>query len=434
MSLFLWFSLLFSDVDVAEHMAARQAVREAFKAGDQAALLEQARRCHQAFPQNFLGRYYLTVALSLNGHTVETLAQLNAIADMGYDLDVGKDPSFKQLTEQPAYAAVAQKFAANRQLIDHSTAAFTIDQPDLFPEGLVFDPGGKRYFISSIHQRKIISRDARGTVTDWLAFDPAKPGLLPFSILGLTLSRDGKSLWVTSACMDQTKAGCGDMNGRSALMKLRLKDGKSLGVHFFGDAENPSVIGEVISDKRGVLYLSDSTAGVIYRKPQVKDKGETWQDQPEPWLRSPLLRSPQGLALSADESLLYVADYSFGLLVVDIATKTIQPLSAPANLLTSGGDGLVRYKNHLILIQNGVKPHRVAAFQLAKNGRALTGQKVLAANHPAFDEPTLGTLVGDTFTFLANSQWGHYDKQFQPVTDNLKPIEYRAIDLKKALP
>lgn len=433
MSLLFWFSLLFSDVDVAQHMAARQEVRKAFKAGDHAALLAQARRCHQAFPQNFLGRYYLTVALNLNGLQDEAMAQLAAIAKMGYDLDVTKDPSFKAVTERDDYQAVAKQFSANRQKIDLSEAAFSVDQPDLFPEGLVWDKTRDRFLISSIHQRKIISRKKDGTLSDFLAFKPEKPGLLPFSILGLRISNDGQSLWATSACMDQTRGGCGDMQGRSALMKLRLEDGQSEGVFFFGSADKPSVIGEVVSDSRGVLYLSDSTAGALYRKPPAKDNSGAWRDQPEPWLVSPLLRSPQGLALSADERLLYVADYSFGLLVVNIAEKTIQPMAGPAHLLTAGGDGLVRYQNHLILIQNGIKPHRVAAFQLDAKGTALTGQKVLVANHPAFDEPTLGTLHGDTFTFLANSQWGHYDKQGQPVLEGLKPIQYRHINLKKVL-
>ena len=33
----------------------------------------------------------------------------------------------------------------------------------------------------------------------------------------------------------------------------------------------------------------------------------------------------------------------------------------------------------------------------------------LAANLPEFDEPTLGTIVGDDFYFVANSHWNRFD-------------------------
>lgn len=431
MSLFIWLFVAFAgtDVDVAQHMAARQAVREAFKAGDHPALLTEARRCHQAFPQNFLGRYYLTVALAMNQKTDEAVEQLAQIAAMGYAMTPAKDPAFKTLLEHPRFAKVAEQFAANAKPVDHSRPAFTIDQPDLFPEGLVYDAKRKRFLISSIHQRKIVSHDHNGKTQDWVAFDPAKPGVAPLSVLGLAITPDGEHLWATTTCLDQTRDGCGELKGRSALAQYRLKDGKPLGIQFFGSADAPSNIGDLVLTAKGDLFLSDSTAGVLYHQ----KAGTLGGDNPEPWLASPLLRSPQGLALSADESLLYVADYSFGLMLVDLNNKTIAPIQAPEQCLTAGGDGLLRYKNYLIMIQNGIKPHRVVAFALSKDGRSVTGQKVLAANHTAFDEPTLGTLVGDTYTFLANSQWGKYDKTFKPITDQLKPITYLQIDLAKTL-
>ncbi len=431
MSLFIWLFVAFvgTDVDVAQHMAARQAVREAFKAGDHPALLSEAQRCHQAFPQNFLGRYYLTVALAMNQKADEAVDQLTQIAAMGYAMDPAKDPAFKTLLEHPRFAGIAEQFAANSRPVDHSHPAFTIDQPDLFPEGLVYDAKRKRFLISSIHQRKIVSRDHNGKTQDWVTFDPAKPGVAPLSVLGLAIAPDGEHLWATTTCLDQTRDGCGELKGRSALAQYRLKDGKPMGIQFFGSADAPSNIGDLVLTGKGDLYLSDSTAGVLYHQ----KAGSLGGDNPQPWLASPLLRSPQGLALSADESLLYVADYSFGLMLVDIKQKTIAPIQAPAQCLTAGGDGLVRYKNHLIMIQNGIKPHRVIAFELSKDGRQVTGQKVLVANHGAFDEPTLGTLVGETYTFLANSQWGKYDKTFKPITDQLKPITYLNIDLAKAL-
>jgi hypothetical protein len=36
--------------------------------------------------------------------------------------------------------------------------------------------------------------------------------------------------------------------------------------------------------------------------------------------------------------------------------------------------------------------------------------ETLEQNHPRYREPTLGTLVGARFFYVANSQWGSFDE------------------------
>lgn len=72
-------------------------------------------------------------------------------------------------------------------------------------------------------------------------------------------------------------------------------------------------------------------------------------------------------------------------------------------------------------IQNGVQPHRVIVLDLAPGGAAIAKSRILAMNHPAFDEPTLGTVVGGVFYFSANNQ-GHryYDVKNPPGPGDLQ--------------
>jgi len=44
-------------------------------------------------------------------------------------------------------------------------------------------------------------------------------------------------------------------------------------------------------------------------------------------------------------------------------------------------------------------------MSLNRNGREITRVEVLEAAHPAFADPTLGVVRGDTLFFVANSQW-----------------------------
>ncbi len=93
---------------------------------------------------------------------------------------------------------------------------------------------------------------------------------------------------------------------------------------------------------------------------------------------------------------------------MDTATKRVTPIPVPADVSLNGVDGLVLFGNSLIGIQNGVVPHRVTRVDLAPDGVGVVRARILEMNHPAFDEPTLGTVVDGTLYFTANNQGHRY--------------------------
>ena len=78
------------------------------------------------------------------------------------------------------------------------------------------------------------------------------------------------------------------------------------------------------------------------------------------------------------------------------------------NSTSLGCDGLVWYRGSIIAIQNGVVPARVMRFHLDPQGLRITRAEVLDRNWGVADEPTIGTLAGDYFVYVANSQWEKY--------------------------
>ena len=127
-------------------------------------------------------------------------------------------------------------------------------------------------------------------------------------------------------------------------------------------------------------------------------------------LRQGTFHSPQGLELDASAEHLYVADYNGGLFRVSLADGEVRKLKTPDAVSDYGIDGLYRYNNELIAIQNGIRPHRVVAMQLSDDGLAVVASRTLAANLDTFDEPTLGTIHGDDLLFVANSHWNRFDR------------------------
>jgi sugar lactone lactonase YvrE len=147
----------------------------------------------------------------------------------------------------------------------------------------------------------------------------------------------------------------------------------------------------------GDVYVSDSNEPVLYRLRRGADSLER--------ITSPLFRSLQGIAPAPDGRSLYVADYSHGIFRVDLATgRSIRVHDAPRST-SLGCDGIVWDRGGIIAIQNGVAPARVVRFALDATGSRFVSADVIDRNPAVADEPTIGTIVGRDFVYVANSQW-----------------------------
>jgi hypothetical protein len=104
-----------------------------------------------------------------------------------------------------------------------------------------------------------------------------------------------------------------------------------------------------------------------------------------------------------------VADYSHGILAVDLNTRQVRSLPAPPRTTVLGIDGLAWYQSSLIAIQNGVSPPRVLRLQLDGPGQRITEVRVLDRNLTHATEPTIGTVWDRRYFYVANSQWEAYD-------------------------
>ena len=111
----------------------------------------------------------------------------------------------------------------------------------------------------------------------------------------------------------------------------------------------------------------------------------------------------QGLTFNDKQSELFIADYLKGILRINIANPSERNwLEFPVNATKKGIDGLLWYNKTLLAIHNGAKPIRVVQYFL-NDGNEILSAKVLDNNRPEFNEPALGTVVGNKFYFFANA-------------------------------
>jgi hypothetical protein len=155
--------------------------------------------------------------------------------------------------------------------------------------------------------------------------------------------------------------------------------------------------------RNGDVYITDSSDGSVYKIAASKDSLEIL-------IPSRTLNFPNGIALSADDRLLYVADVS-GVTVLYLFSGKQQKIKNDANVALSGIDGMVFYKNSLIVVGGVLGVDRIVRLFLSDGGKSVIRAKVLEANHPLFNLPTTGVMADSSLYYIANSQLRSFDEK-----------------------
>lgn len=413
---FFAFSVLAQTADqMAQAVKAEEAARDAYKTKAFPEFLTQMETANRSRPNHPRLVYNLAVALALNGKTAPALEQLDRLAAMGLTYSLDKDEDLGALAISEKFAAIQARMAENRKPVNESVRALSLPDKLLITESVAFNAKTGVFYLSSVHQRKIVAVDKNGAVSE---FSSPADGL--WSVLGMKVDLARGWLWVCTSALPQMRGYDAADKGRSGIFKYDLRTGKLVKKYVLADAGH--ALGDLEIGRDGSIYATDSSSPVIY-------KLDSTSDAIEEFVRSDNFASLQGITLSRDE--LYIADYSKGIFRVDLASKKITQLK-PANSVTVLGiDGLYYYRGKLIAIQNGVNPNRVIALTIS--GDRIDSYKTLEANHSDFMEPTLGVLVGEEFYYVANSQWPLVNEKAELNADKARSPIVLKIDAKKAL-
>lgn len=385
--------------------------RQAYAAKDYALFLQNISKAAELRPNHPRLMYNLAVAFALNGKPGEALACLGRLADMGLVMPAAGDQSLSGLRESARFKQIVASFEKNRANVGEAAEGFIIKEKGLITEGLAYDPQTESYFVSSVHKRKIVRVDKYGKAAD---FATAEQGL--WAAMGMKVDAERRLLWVASAAIPQMVGFKGAENGFSGIFKFDLTTGRLLREYVLENRDAKHVLGDLVLSRNGDVFTTDSLSPAIYAIPHDTDRLQLF-------LADGRFSSPQGLAFSAGEKWLFMADYGSGLFAIDKETKEVRHV-APGKVTLVGIDGLYFYNGDLIGVQNGVNPQRVVRFHLADDLRTVRDFKILCANNPRFDEPTLGVVFNNHFLFLANSQWGKIsdDGKLAPDEQLLDPV------------
>jgi len=382
-------SIAFAD----DYRDARAELIAAYQQEDYAVMLVAAKKALAARPGFPSAIFNLAMTQAVNGDPQASLLLLESLLNKGVDFGAGELDQFAVVRELDGWNDYEVKVEALHVPFGTVDVVTTYDDASFVPEGIAFDNEGQLY-LGSIRRGQIVRLGEAAEVlsdrdTHWSGF-------------GSRFHSDG-SLWFASAAVPQM-AGVGEDEGMTGLFRLDVSSGTITKSAILPQYEKAQVLGDLVIADDNTIYATDSLTGAIYRYYIDSNEFETLVQRGK-------LGSPQGLALDKSGDYLYVADYIGGLYRVWLKDGSLLRLEVADDTSAYGIDGLYRYGDELIAIQNGIRPNRVAALQLSDNGLAITGSRLLASNLEQFDEPTLGVIRGDDFYFVANSHWNRFDRE-----------------------
>jgi tetratricopeptide (TPR) repeat protein len=377
---------------------------EAQQAGDNARFYEMIVKASEIHPHHPSILYQRGTAAALNGKNEEAISYLRKALLMNANFELDSD-ELKTLRGIPEFKALQKLQIEILKPIIKSDTAFVLPYKQLHAETITAGERDGVFYLSGIHQRKVLRIDPKRNITEFTTAE--QDGLT--AVLGLKVNAVKNELWICSSPMPEMQHY--DTVSKSAVFKYNIKSKKLIKKYQPTDSKTEYNFGDLILNKKGEAFISDSRNNIIFKVNESKGNLEPFYSNETFW-------NIQGITFSSDEKYLFISDYIKGLYRLTLATKELLEITAHELASLKSIDGLHWYNNSLIAVQNGITPMRVTRYMLNEKMDSITSFEILDRAHPAFNEPTNGCIVNDAFIYVANSQWSGYDEQKQQ-----KPIE-----------
>src|SRR5262249_14334234 len=199
----------------------------------------------------------LAAAYVHSGQEEKANHALDRFAEMGGTLAF-RDPNLKQFRDSGKLSSL-KRIEENGKATSSGSRVFALTDPNLLVEDIAYDPKTNRIFLSSVHERKILSCTTKGSCQTFASNSPQVPLL---GILALRVDPDRKILWATSVGMKAASNLHAEDDGRSALLKFDLASGKLIAK--FDTPEGKHALGDMTLGNDGRAYVADGLSGDLF--------------------------------------------------------------------------------------------------------------------------------------------------------------------------
>lgn len=425
--LVIWNTIILMSVSVSGQTsmerlnALEKKVAEAEKKGDYKSAISVLKELKEFSLNNPNMIYRLAVASLKAGDSKKAVGYLNELLKMKAAVcrTLKTDKNFSSIKDDPAFIGLCKDIKKKVVPAGSSTTAYIHKEKDLMVEGVAWDILKKTLFLSSLHRRKIVAVDSKGSARNFVK--EKADGLL--QVVGMEVDPQRRHLWVCSGywgsmtILDLKKT----RDLRTGVFKYDVDTGKLIKVWYTADKKK-RFFNDVTVSSSGDVYLTDTMGGAVFR---IKAEDQKLKEFPV----GKDFCYPNGITISDDNKVLFVGDHQ-GMHRIDLSTGSSERVKHSAEVSLVGVDGLAFYNDSLIAHQRRCTGG-VVRYYLDKDYRKVVRKKELEVFNPYFDFPTTGEVAEGKYYYIANAQIQTIDKEGELLKDKLKKPRIMVLDLDK---
>jgi len=357
-------------------------------------------------PYNSDYMYQLVIAHALLDEKSSAYDMMLRMQQQGLAYDFSKVESTRNIRSTEVFDYVNDLMVMAAAPVGESETVFTLPGDVLMPMTITWDESRQKYLVGTVVEGSILAVGIDGQVTELFRANDEN-GM--WAVLDILVDETRKKLWVTSAVIPGFSGFDPVDKGRSALFEYNLETLELIRRYPVPVDGRPHSLGSMALGPKGDVYIADRIFPIIFSKPANEPKLKALVASRE-------MVSMRGVAIQPDGRILYVADRELGVLIIDLEAGSAGKLAVPDTLNIGGIDGLYLWNNHLVIVQNGIKPQRVMRLELDSTGTKVVAVRPLAVAQPQFNFPSYGTIIGEDLVYFADSQWGTANADLKPVT------------------
>jgi len=367
--------------------------REAFAKGDALAAYEINLQLHERRPLAGDYMYNIVRAAALQDRKTEAYEMMLKMQRQGLSYDFNQTDDTLNIRKTELYAYVNDLMVEAGKPAGEGVPAFTLPGRPSDYQSIAWDGSRGKFLVGTAEAGTLLAVAEDGSSEILLQ---AGKGNGLWSINGLAVDAGRNRLWISSAATAKFKGFIPTDQNRGALFELNLETLELVKEYFLPIDPLPHELGSLALTDDGHVYVIDRALPVVYLKKPDSERLEAFVGSKE-------LVSFSDIAVTPDNSRVFVADRVKGVFVVDPVAEQATMLGGPDNLNLSGIEGIEYAAGKLVVVQGGLKPQRLMRLELAANGSAVEAVAPMAVALPQFDQPGVGAILGNALYYFANS-------------------------------
>lgn len=366
---------------------------EAFAQGDALSAYDANLQLHELRPYQGQYMYNIVRAAALQDQKSEAYEMMLKMQRQGMSYDFNQTEDTLNIRQTQVYTYVNDLMVEAGKPAGEGTVAFRLPGNPSDFQAMAWDPSRNRYLVGTAEKGQVLAVGEDGTAEVLLE---ASDGNGMWSVNGLAVDAARNRLWISSAATPKFSRFTPILQNNGGLFEFNLETLELVRPYFLPIDRLPHELGSLALTDDGHVYVIDRALPVVYTKLPGGDRLE-------PFVASKELVSFSDIAVTPDNSRLFVADRVKGIFVVDPVAEQASMLGGPDNLNLGGIEGVEYAAGELFIVQSGFQPQRLMRLKLAASGSEVETVAPMAVALAEFDGPGAGALREDALFYFANS-------------------------------